>query len=62
MKTYYSTWERNFIAKWKYLVPVVMEGGWVKILMETRFWEMDMPIMQKYVKVSLMRLKQLASI
>ena len=30
MKTYYSTWERNFIAKWKYLVPVVMEGGWVK--------------------------------
>lgn len=30
MKTYYSTWERNFIVKWKYLSPVIMEGGWVK--------------------------------
>ena len=49
MKTYYSTWERNFIAKWKYLVPVVMEGGWVKNSHGNSIQEMDMPIMQKYV-------------
>lgn len=30
MKSYYSTWERNFIAGYKYKVPVTMEGGWVR--------------------------------
>lgn len=30
MKTYYSTWERNFAVKWKYRRPIILEGGWVK--------------------------------
>lgn len=30
MHQYYSTWEKNFIAGYKYKVPVTMEGGWVR--------------------------------
>ena len=30
MKTYYSTWEKNYAAKWRYQRPIVAEGGWVK--------------------------------
>ncbi len=30
MKTYYSTWERNFAASKRHKVPIIMEGGWVK--------------------------------
>lgn len=30
MKTYYSTWERNYAASKKFQRPIVMEGGWVK--------------------------------
>lgn len=30
MKTYYSTWEKNFVASHRYEVPVTCEGGWVK--------------------------------
>lgn len=29
MKTYYSTWERNFISARRHQVPVLGEGGWV---------------------------------
>ena len=57
MKTYYSTWERNFIAM---EVSRSCSNGrrlGEKFSTETRFREMDTPIMQKYVKVSLMRLK-----
>ncbi|MDE6489810.1 MAG: DUF4832 domain-containing protein [Muribaculaceae bacterium] len=30
MKTYYTTWERNFAASQRYKRPIVAEGGWVK--------------------------------
>ena len=30
MKTYYSTWEKNLVASYRYKVPVTCEGGWVK--------------------------------
>ena len=30
MHTYYSTWEKNFVASHRYEVPVTCEGGWVK--------------------------------
>lgn len=30
MHTYYSTWEKNFVASHRYKVPVTCEGGWVK--------------------------------
>ena len=29
MKSYYGTWEKNFIAGYRYKVPVIGEGGWV---------------------------------
>ena len=30
MKTYYGTWEKNIAAKYRNLVPIIAEGGWVK--------------------------------
>lgn len=30
MKSYYTTWERGIAAKYKYLRPIIMEGGWVE--------------------------------
>lgn len=30
MKSYYSTWERNFAAAHKHKRPIIMEGGWVE--------------------------------
>lgn len=30
MHQYYADWEKNFIAAYKYKVPVTMEGGWVR--------------------------------
>lgn len=30
MKTYYGTWEKNIAARYRYQVPVIAEGGWVK--------------------------------
>ncbi len=30
MKTYYGTWEKNIAAKYRYQVPLIAEGGWVK--------------------------------
>lgn len=30
MKTYYGTWEKSIAAKYRYQVPLVAEGGWVK--------------------------------
>lgn len=30
MHSYYGSWEKNFIAGYKYKVPVTMEGGWVR--------------------------------
>ena len=30
MKTYYSTWERNYAATQKFKRPIILEGGWVK--------------------------------
>lgn len=30
MKTYYSTWEKNYVHKYTYKRPVLSEGGWVK--------------------------------
>lgn len=30
MKSYYGSWEKNFIAGHKYEVPVIGEGGWVQ--------------------------------
>ena len=30
MKTYYGTWEKAIAAKYRYQVPLIAEGGWVK--------------------------------
>ena len=30
MKTYYTTWERGFATKYRYVRPFIMEGGWVE--------------------------------
>lgn len=30
MKTYYTTWERSFANKKKFIRPIIGEGGWVK--------------------------------
>lgn len=30
MKTYYTTWERNFASSQRYYRPIIAEGGWVK--------------------------------
>lgn len=30
MKTYYSTWERNFAERYKFVRPIIAEGGWVR--------------------------------
>lgn len=30
MKSYYTTWERSFANKYKYIRPIIEEGGWVK--------------------------------
>lgn len=30
MKTYYTTWERAFVANYRYKRPIIMEGGWVQ--------------------------------
>lgn len=30
MKTYYGTWEKSIAAKYRYQVPLIAEGGWVK--------------------------------
>jgi hypothetical protein len=30
MKSYYTTWERNFAASMRYVRPIIMEGGWVE--------------------------------
>ena len=30
MKTYYGTWEKNIAARYRYQVPLIAEGGWVK--------------------------------
>ncbi len=30
MKSYYTTWERNFAAAHRYERPIIAEGGWVK--------------------------------
>lgn len=30
MKTYYTTWERNFAASQRFKRPIIMEGGWVE--------------------------------
>lgn len=30
MKTYYGTWEKSMAAKYRYQVPLIAEGGWVK--------------------------------
>ena len=29
MTTYYGSWERKFIEKYRYIRPVIMEGGWI---------------------------------
>lgn len=29
MKSYYTTWERSIAAKYKYICPIIEEGGWV---------------------------------
>jgi len=30
MKSYYSTWERGIAATYRYIRPIIMEGGWVE--------------------------------
>ena len=30
MKTYYTTWERSIADKYKYVRPIIEEGGWVE--------------------------------
>lgn len=30
MKSYYTTWERNYALKMRYRVPIIAEGGWVE--------------------------------
>lgn len=30
MKTYYGSWEKNIAAKYRNIVPIIAEGGWVK--------------------------------
>lgn len=30
MKSYYTTWERGIATKYRYKVPIIMEGGWVE--------------------------------
>ena len=30
MKSYYTTWERGIAATYRYIRPIIMEGGWVE--------------------------------
>lgn len=36
MTTYYGSWERNFAEKYRFVRPIIMEGGW--IIRTHRYW------------------------
>lgn len=37
MTTYYGSWERKFAEKYRYIRPIIMEGGW--IVSSHRYWQ-----------------------
>lgn len=39
MSGYYKDWEKNIAQKWRYKLPIIMEGGWVT--KTHRYWYFD---------------------